>query len=157
MLEDEIVTKLRHTLGERCILETSVPRTRQVFVEVNRDCFKDVILFLKGEGFTHLSTITGYEADNEAIELLYHLNDKGIMLTIQVKLPLDEISIATITDIIPGALLYEREVHDLLGVKFVGHPDLRRLILPDDWPEDSYPMRKSRPTEKEVKETREDD
>ncbi|MFP3984454.1 MAG: NADH-quinone oxidoreductase subunit C [Candidatus Bathyarchaeia archaeon] len=80
-----------------------MPRTRQVFAEVNRDCFKDAFLFLKSEGFAHLSTITGLEVNNDAIELLYHLNDKGIMLAIHVKLPLDEISIHTITGVITGA------------------------------------------------------
>jgi len=44
--------------------------------------------------------------------------------------------------LVPGAILYEREVHDLLGVVFDGHPDLSRLILPEDWPEDVYPLRK---------------
>jgi len=59
-------------------------------------------------------------------------------------LPLKNDVIPTITDIIPGALLYEREIHDLFGVKFEGHPNLEPLILPDDWPADNYPLRKNR-------------
>ena len=58
-------------MGARCVLETSVPRTRRIFVHVNKKCLKDVILFLKKEGFAHLSAITGLEV-NGAIELLYH-------------------------------------------------------------------------------------
>ena len=50
----------------------------------------------------------------------------------------------TITDIIPGALLYEREIHDLFGVKFEGHPNLEPLILPEDWPRDVHPMCKNK-------------
>jgi NADH-quinone oxidoreductase subunit D len=48
----------------------------------------------------------------------------------------------TITDILPGANLYEREVFDLLGVVFEGHPNLKRLMLPDLWPQGDYPLRR---------------
>ena len=48
-------------------------------------------------------------------------------------------SVATITE---GANWIEREIHDLLGVNFRGHPDMRRLILADDWPEGFYPLRR---------------
>jgi Ni,Fe-hydrogenase III component G len=50
--------------------------------------------------------------------------------------------IDTITPIIPGAILYEREIQDLLGLKVKDHPDPRRLVLPDDWEEGVYPLRK---------------
>ena len=141
MLEDEIVSKLKQKMGLQCVFEASVPRARRIFVRVNKECLKDTILFLKNEGFEHLSAITGLEVD-DAIELLYHLNREGIELTLRVRLPLNEISVPSITDIIPGSSLYEREVHDLLGVNFKGHPDLRRLILPDEWPEKAHPLRK---------------
>lgn len=51
-------------------------------------------------------------------------------------------TIPTITDLIPGAGWAEREVRDLIGVKPIGHPDPRRLVLPDDWPDYLYPLRK---------------
>jgi len=151
MLEDEIISKLKQNMGARCVFETSVPRARRIFVRVYKECLKDVILFLKNEGFAHLSAITGLELD-DVIELLYHLNRGGIELTVRVKLPLNEVSVPSITDIIPGSSLYEREVHDLLGVKFDGHPDLRRLILPDEWTEGVYPLRKHQTIENTRKE-----
>lgn len=153
MLEDEIISKLKQNMGARCVFETSVPRARRIFVRVNKECLKDVILFLKNEGFAHLSAITGLEV-NDAIELLYHLNREGIELTLRLKLSLNEVSVPSITDIIPGSSLYEREVHDLLGVKFKGHPDLRRLILPDEWTEGVYPLRKHQTIENTRKELR---
>lgn len=141
MLEHEIVKKLEN-MKSLHILEVSVPRARRIFVRADKEYFKDVIEFLKNEGFMHLSAITGLET-NDVIELLYHLSKEGILLTVQVKLPLNEITAPTITDIILGALLYEREIHDLFGVKFEGHPNLEPLILPEDWPKDVYPLRKS--------------
>jgi len=60
----------------------------------------------------------------------------------------DKPILPTITDLIPGATLYEREVHDLLGITFKGHPDLSPLILPEGWPPDVYPLRKEWTIEK---------
>lgn len=79
----------------------------------------------------HLSTITGQDLDDE-IELLYHFWEHG-GLTLRTGLPRDHARIETITDLIPGATYYEREVAEMLGVTFVGHANLQRLVLPDDW------------------------
>lgn len=51
-------------------------------------------------------------------------------------------TIPSITELIPGAGWAEREVRDLIGVEPLGHPDPRRLVLPDDWPDNLYPLRK---------------
>jgi Ni,Fe-hydrogenase III component G len=87
----------------------------------------------------HLSTITGQEIE-EGIELLYHFWH-GSGLTLRVVLPLDALEVATVTDIIPGAAFYEREIVEMLGVTFVGHEDPLRLFLPDDW-DGPPPLRK---------------
>jgi len=148
MSEKEILDKLKRNMGPKHVLKTSVPRTGKVFVEIDKKKLKDAIRFLKTAGFTHLSAITGLETEDE-IELLYHLSNGGVLLTIRVKLPLSETVIPSITTHIQGATLYEQEIHELLGVNFEGHPNLAPLILPDDWPKDNYPLRKSRRTEKE--------
>lgn len=154
MIEGEIISKLKQNVGEQCVFETSVPRAQRIFMRVKKECFKDVILFLKNEGFVHLSAITGLEANRDAIELLYHLDREGILLTVRVKLQMNENSLPTITDVMPGSSLYEREIHDLFGVKFEGHPDLKRLILPDEWPEGVHPLRKHQTIEGTQKELR---
>jgi NADH:ubiquinone oxidoreductase subunit C len=82
-------------------------------------------------GIVHLSTITGDDMGDH-IRLLYHFWDRcGV--TLEVKLPYTEPRIATLTDLIPGALFYEREVYEMFGVTFEGHPNLRPLLLPDEW------------------------
>jgi NADH:ubiquinone oxidoreductase subunit C len=87
----------------------------------------------------HLSTITGDDTGEE-IRLLYHFW-RGAGITLEVKLPLDDPRVATLTDLIPGATFYEREVAEMFGVEVEGHPDLRPLLLPDDW-DQGAPLRR---------------
>ncbi|MCS7114951.1 MAG: NADH-quinone oxidoreductase subunit C [Nitrososphaerota archaeon] len=140
MSEPAIVKKLKN-LPPSHVIEVSVPRGERVFARVNKEHLKNVISFLVDEGFRHLAGITALETD-EGFELLYHLSMEGTLLTVKVDLLSNDDAAPTITDIIQGALLYEREAHDLFGIKFEGNPYLKPLILPDDWPVDDYPLRK---------------
>jgi len=142
-MSETIIDKLRQEIGTESIYKSSEPRPNRIFVWIDRVKQREAIRFLKEQGFTHLSAITGLEAE-DGIELLYHLSSGGTELTLRITLPLNENIVPTISDIIPGAVLYEREVYDLLGVKFDGHPNLTRLILPDEAPEDFHPLRKNR-------------
>ena len=97
--------------------------------------------------FPHLSVVSGNDL-GETIELIYHftLNSgerfKEVNLNISVELPRSKPEIETICDLIPGALVTEREKQEFLGVKIVGIPDSRRLFLPEDFPEGVYPWRR---------------
>jgi len=125
-------------------LKLATASPRRMTLEVAVDGLEDIWRLLKEKGeFTHLSTITGRDT-GQGIELLYHFARHGLVLTVKTKVSTDwqHPKVPTITGIFPGAVLYEREVHDLLGVNFTGHPDLRRLVLPDDWPQGVYPLRK---------------
>jgi len=146
--ENEIVRKMKHLIGKN-VLESEVPRPRRIFILVNEKAFGKAIRYLtKKMGFTHVSTITGVDVGKE-IEVIYHLNRGGkIELSLKVRVTKDKPVLPTITDLIPGATLYEREVHDLLGVSFEGHPDLSPVILPEGWPPDVYPLRKEWTIEK---------
>ncbi|MDI6904486.1 MAG: NADH-quinone oxidoreductase subunit C [Candidatus Bathyarchaeia archaeon] len=97
MSEKEIIGRLKQTVGSKHVWETLVPRAGRVFVGIDKKKLKDAIRFLKTEGFTHLSAITGLETEDE-IELLYHLSKENVLLTIRVRLPLNETVIPSITD-----------------------------------------------------------
>lgn len=107
----------------------------ETILAVPPDCLLQVVTILVDRfGVHHLSTITGQGLDSE-IELLYHfLHGRG--LTLRVRLPDEDPVIESVTDRIPGATFYEREVAEMLGVVFEGHPDPRPLLLPDDWDEE---------------------
>jgi len=146
--ENEIVGKMKHLIGKN-VLESEVPRPRRIFILINKKVFTKTVRHLKRKmGFSHVSTITGVNVGKE-IEVIYHLNRGGtIELSLKVRVAKDKPILPTITDLIPGATLYEREVHDLLGITFKGHPDLSPLILPEGWPPDVYPLRKEWTIEK---------
>lgn len=160
MNENEISESLKKKFGKK-ILEIKIPKKgeevaediliheimeikvskRRVFVTVPSEVYKEVIHYLVEElGFNHVQTITGFDAGN-FIEIMPHLG-RGITVTVRTRIEKDRPVLSTITDIVPGASVHEREVHDLLGVVFEGHPNLTRIIVPEGWPENVYPLRK---------------
>jgi NADH-quinone oxidoreductase subunit C len=103
--------------------------------------------------FDYLSQVTASDWPDhfEVVYTLYHLQNwqqhrdadpegpRGLML--RVNLPrVDEPRLLSVMSVWPGADLQEREVYDMLGIRFVGHPDLRRILLDDDFP--GWPLRK---------------
>jgi len=89
---------------------------------------------------------TGIDSE-DCFEILYHFsNDEtGCFVTVKAFIrDRENPSIESIAPFIPGAEWIEREIHDILGIDFNNHPDMRRLILADDWPEGVYPLRKDK-------------
>lgn len=123
-------------------LEISVKSPRQIFVAVAPENLLEAMRFFKHDlGLYHLSTITGRDT-GEKLESLYHLAMEGLELTVRSQADRANPKLPTITPVYPGAVFYEREVHDLVGIDIEGHPDLRPLVLPEDWPQGVYPLRK---------------
>jgi NADH:ubiquinone oxidoreductase subunit C len=78
------------------------------------------------------------------IEILYHFSIEyiNLLISLRVKLRREKPVIHSLTSVFKGANWIEREIHEILGVEFKGHPDLRRLLLSEDWPEGVYPLRR---------------
>jgi Ni,Fe-hydrogenase III large subunit/Ni,Fe-hydrogenase III component G len=110
----------------------------QVKADSNRDVLKILLETDKSAG---ISAITGIDL-GEKIGLLYHMRTNGAIVTVSTAVLKENPKIPTITDLIPGAHFHEREVADLFGVIFEGHPNPARLVLPDNWPDNLYPLRK---------------
>ena len=127
---------------KRRVRKLKVISERRIRAETDKDHYRDVLYDLRGRGIQHLITISGVDLGRE-ISIVYHIDcGNGSLLNLKLKLDKGAPVLQTITDIFPGAILYERELMDMLGVNFEGHPDPRRLFLPDDWPADEYPLRK---------------
>lgn len=112
------------------------------FALVSSSKIKEIASFFKKESFMHLSAITGIDEPPDFIFLIYHFYslDKGLLLHIKVKLERNNPEAESISDIYSTANWHERECYDLLGVKFRNHPDLRRILMPEDWV--GHPLRK---------------
>ena len=148
--EEEAVNAVKDALG-RSVLESRIPRPRRVYIRVKPEAHRKAVLtLLQAFPPTMISTITGVDL-GETIEINYHFWCGKAEVTIRTNVPKSKPEIETITDIIPGASFYEREVHDLLGINFANHPDMTRLLLPESWPKNSYPLRKDRNPEQKGK------
>jgi NADH-quinone oxidoreductase subunit C len=75
--------------------------------------------------------------------IVSHAHKERIRL--RVMLPAEDPAVETVSSVWPGANFYEREVFDLFGIRFEGHPNLRRIMMPDDW--NGHPLRKDYPVE----------
>lgn len=114
-------------------------------IKVPRQALLGAARTLKAQGFDYLSFIT--EVDwQDRYELIYHLysyNYKAQPLgaILRCDLPREGMpEVASVTAIWPGAEFMEREAFEMLGIRFLGHPDLRRILLPDDFV--GFPMRR---------------
>ena len=103
----------------------------ECFVTLPSACLRRAVEALLEIGVWHLSTITGQDVDDR-VELLYHFWE-GQGLTLCTSVPREDARIPTLTDLIPGASFYEREIGEMLHVTVEGHPDPQPLFLPDDW------------------------
>ncbi len=123
--------------------------------EVIRSRIKDVLRFLNSEATPRFQRLDDLTAIDESARrqresypdftLVYHLLSFDPAARLRLKVPLSgpDPAAESVTDIWPSANWYEREAFDLLGVRFEGHPNLQRLIMPPDW--EGHPLRKNYP------------
>ncbi|BEP17348.1 NADH-quinone oxidoreductase subunit C [Pyrofollis japonicus] len=101
---------------------------------------------LRELGYDYLLSISAVDLPKEKrIKLVYHFtrtDNPSDQVALETYVPRDKPQIDTITDLYPAALFQEREEYEMLGVYFKGHPDLRHLLLPPDWPPGIHPLRK---------------
>lgn len=121
----------------------------EVTVTVPREAIVDACAFLKNDcGFDMLADLCGADRGPEEdprFEVNYHLlgTKHHDRLRLKVLLSEEDASVATVTPLWKTADWHERETYDLVGVKFTGHPDLRRILLPSDF--DGHALRKDYP------------
>ncbi|TAJ22516.1 MAG: NADH dehydrogenase (quinone) subunit D [Nitrospirae bacterium] len=125
----------------------------ELSLRVAAPCLLEVATFLHDDpsaAFDHITDICSadYPDDTERFEVIYHFLSLPHRTRIRIKARVteDDPTIASVTGIWKGANFLEREVYDLMGIRFSGHPDLRRILMPEDYDE-GHPLRKDFPTE----------
>lgn len=138
----DIAQKLSERFGEA----VSEPKGKvgDQYLEIAADKIAEVAGMLREEpqlGFDFLKCISGVDYP-EKLAVVYHLSsiEQGSNLTLKVWLDRESPVIDSVHKTWPAANWHERETFDLLGIRFSGHPDLRRILLPEDW--QGYPLRK---------------
>lgn len=112
----------------------------ETMIEIDQGQVKNFIKRLVNEiSIRHLTTVTGLDL-GQNIGIIYHFWRDRDTIHLKTFVPKTKPTADSIVDIVPGAILYEMEIHDMLGVTFVGNPWMdRKLLLPDNWPADLPP------------------
>lgn len=137
--------QIKEKLGDK-ILEWSEPSAKRVYLSINKEDVVEAVKFLFSELGLRFATASAIELAS-GFEILYHFSfDKaGEFYSLRVLLK-DKVNpeVESITPLFPGAEWTEREIWEMLGIKFKNHPNLKRLLLADDWPEGKYPLRQDK-------------
>src|SRR5207249_6373507 len=144
----ELLASLGQLLGAK-IQEKSEFRGETSFV-IRAGDLREVARFCKDElSFDYLLDITSVDnfGEEPRFEIVYELYSMplAVHLRLKLKVPEEPVAIDTISDIWPTANWHEREIYDMMGIKFNGHPDLRRILMWDGYP--FFPLRKDFPLE----------
>jgi NADH-quinone oxidoreductase subunit C len=113
-------------------------------IELNSNEYFEKVEELKNDGFemmVDLTAVDWFRKKDPRFEIIVNFlslsKNKRVSLVVKVD---DELSVPSITSLYPGANFYEREVFDMFGINFENHPDLTRILMPDDW--NGHPLRK---------------
>ncbi len=144
MTAEQIAQALRKRIGDG-LLETAPRGRTRLYLTINPavvvDAADELFNALGGRFVITAATDQREEHGGFLVSHFFAFDQDDLYVALHARVPEDAPRIDSITPIIPGAGWSEREVQDLMGVEAVGHPDPRRLVLPDDWPEGLYPLR----------------
>ena len=131
--------------------EITVKSQRRIYIDVPPENLVEAARYIWGELRARYAIATGTHHPDR-FEVLHHFafDGDGVIVSLRVRAEGDPPEVDSITPVIKGAGFIEREMHDLLGINFKGHPNLVRLILPEDWPDGLYPLRREVPLDGNV-------
>ena len=126
----------------------------QKVLHPGRDTYLDVVAALRADGFImcidvtavdylenpHRSLPSGVEPQRFEVVVALINHEQRSRIRLRVQVPADDATLPSLFDEYPGTEAMEREVYDMFGIDFDGHPDMSRILMPDDW--DGHPLRK---------------
>lgn len=150
MHPENIVEQIRERFPDDLV--SSGSSLGQTWAVLKRDNLEKICRFLKDDPdiwMDYLIDVTAVDWQPKAprFEVVYHVHSMrhGHRLRLKVPVEEDDASVPTVSGIWRTACWHERETYDMFGVRFEGHSDLRRILMPDDW--DGHPLRKDYPIE----------
>lgn len=141
-----------HDALERC-RAASVVESRTALDETTltlaRENIREACGCLRDAGYTMLEDVTCLDLlpSEPRFAVVYHLLSMARKERVRLKVMVsgEDAALDSVVEVFPSANFYEREIFDLFGVRFGGHPNLRRILMPEDW--QGHPLRKDYPVE----------
>jgi NADH-quinone oxidoreductase subunit C len=142
----ELIAQELRDLEPESIIGTEFHRGRAVLL-ANPARIATILRDLRDKGYTFLASLHGvdYYPEEPRLGVLYELLDMKEVdrISVKARIHTEDPRIPTVTELFPGADFPEREVYDMFGVVFDGHPDLRRILMPEDY--EGFPQRRDFP------------
>lgn len=141
-MEEQVTAKIREKFGDK-IIDWHEHSKKRIYFSVEPKYIIEAAKFLFEELDLRFVTATGIDVP-QGIEIVYHFSfdSDGTIISIRVLIEdKEQPQIESITSVITGTEWIEREIYEMLGVKFLNHPNLTRLLLAEDWPEGVCPLR----------------
>lgn len=140
-----IVKELQETFGE-AIAEVKEGAAGDPFIRIAPERIKEIALHLRDDEkfrFDYLMCLSGLDPGGDALAVVYHIASMKLKhkLVLRADVPVSDPKIPSVDAVWPSAGWHEREAWDMYGIVFEGHPDLRRILLPEDYP--GHPLRKN--------------
>ena len=136
---------IAHELGDT-VIETVYFRERAT-LQIDPTSIRSTLQHLRGRGYAFLASVHGvdYYPEEPRLGVIYELLDMSRVdrITVKLRLPTDSPKVDSVTNEWPTANHQEREVYDMFGVSFDDHPDLRRILMPEDY--EGHPQRRDFP------------
>jgi Ni,Fe-hydrogenase III component G len=141
LTRQELLDGIKARFGED-IVEFFDKSPRRVYIEIKPESLLKVAAYIFRDLEARFNIASGVDVRSH-LEILYHFSFEylNVLISLRVKLDRENPHIDSLAPYIKGANWIEREINELLGVNFKGHPNLKRLLLSDEWPEGVYPLR----------------
>lgn len=144
MSPQEILNKLTEKFAD-AIVEAKVDAVLEPYVKVKAETIREISYFLRDDSdlqFDTLMCLSGMDYGKGVLGVVYNLGSivKKHKFTLKVDVSVDSPNIPSVESVWRTADWHEREAYDLFGIVFTDHPDLRRILLPEDW--EGHPLRK---------------
>lgn len=144
MTHQEIAEKLKSKFA-KSILEVKIEGVVDPYIKIASASWKDISIFLRDDPdmqFDFLMCLSGVDYGKGTLGVVYNIYSMTLKhkINIKIEVPKDNPDVHSAATIWPTANWHEREAYDLLGIRFTNHPDLRRILMPEDW--EGHPLQK---------------
>jgi NADH-quinone oxidoreductase subunit C len=141
MTREELIKEIKERFKED-IIEFYDRTTNRIYVEIKPQAIIPVATYIFKDLKARFNIASGVDVRTH-LEIVYHFTIEylSLILSLRVKLDKQDPRIDSLAPVFKGANWIEREIWELLGIEFTGHPNLKRLLLSDQWPTGVYPLR----------------